>query len=179
MKTLSRRLVLSTATLATLAAATTPDPDVGEDCSGRVPPIDRETERRFRDEHVAAERFKGFARRIRRALVVPGDHPHTLRTGDSNLSRAEHMARWMKAELDRADAADLSVSKRFDRRIRPEPAAKQRRAGLGAEIAPVARPRVVTVSVRDHRAIDRSPRIDMESSGLAEKARGCFDQHWT
>ena len=93
-----------------------------------------------------------------------------MRTGDSYLGRSEHVARWMKAELDRSDAAALSVTKRVDRRIRPEPATKQWRAGPGAEIAPVARTRVVAVSVCDHRAIDRSPGIDVESSDLAEEA---------
>ena len=59
----------------------------------------------------------------------------------------------------------------------PETARKEWRARIGAQIGAGARPRVIAVRVRDHRARDWRPRIDVEITGRTVQACGRFSEH--
>ena len=60
-----------------------------------------------------------------------------------------------------------AVVDRLDGRVGAEPRAEDALALERAQVATRAPARVVAVRVRDDRAVDRLPRIDVEVSGLA------------
>ena len=83
----------------------------------------------------------------------------------------------MERHADVAERQWLTVWRRLDRDVRPEPPLEERPARIGAEVGLASRSRVIPVSVRDHRTFNRSPGVDMEPAGLTEEAGGCFSQH--
>ena len=88
-----------------------------------------------------------------------------------HLRRAEHVAGWMKRDTNAADVLRFTVLERFDNRpgaksVRDEPAPR-----FCAEVRRRSRSKVVTVGVRNHRAVHRLPGIDVKAAGRAVQTR--------
>ncbi len=73
----------------------------------------RQGEGRLGDEHVARDRHERRAGRIRRALVVAGDHGAAAPPLHRDLRAAEHVARRLQPHADLADGDRLAVGMRL------------------------------------------------------------------
>ncbi len=82
-----------------------------------------------------------------------------------------------KRDADAAYRERLAIPQRFDEAVRSEAALQEARGRPGAEVRAAATPRVIAVGVGDQRAIDRTPRIDVETAGRTEEAGGSLDEH--
>ena len=154
-----------------------PRQDLGDDGFGRVPAIDRQPERGLGDERVAGDRLEWRARRVGGALVVSGDDPDAGGAFDADLCRSEDVSGWMKGHANVAERERHAVWQSLDVDVRSESTFEERPRRLGAQVRLTAGPRVVAMDVRDERTIGRTPGIDVEAAGRAEKTRGALDQH--
>ena len=104
--------------------------------AGRIPAVDRQAERRFGDERIARHRLERRAGRVGGALVVAGDDPDAFSGLDPDLRRSEDVPGRMETD---ATSPIVGLARRRaairSRRLGAEPAAQQRRARVGAQIA--------------------------------------------
>ena len=142
-----------------------PGEHVADDARGRIPAVDRQAERRFGDEGVAADRLERRTRRVCRALVVARHDPGAAGALETNLRRAEHVSGRMKADPHVADRQRCAIRCGLDAGIGSEAPAQERGRPLRAEIGGAPRPRVIAVCVGDQRAFHRVPRIDENVAG--------------
>ena len=140
--------------------------DVGEDLRLRRPAVDRQAEGRFGDEGVAANRLECLAGAVVLELVVAGDHPDLAAVLQPHLRRPEHMAGRMQAQPHAMMLDRLAVGQQLQVDV-AEPGAQHRLGASGREVVAAAGPRMVAVRMSDHRALDRPPRIDVETAGRA------------
>ena len=80
---------------------------------------------------------------------------------EPHLRRAEDMAGGMKAQAHPEVVDRLAVGERLQPDV-AEPCPQHAVAGRGGEVVGVAAARMVPVRVRDHRAVDRPPGVDVE-----------------
>src|SRR6185437_5488793 len=107
--------------------------------------------------------------------VVAGDNPHFPIAFDHDLRGSEDVTSGMKRDADVADRDRLTPRLGLDDAIR-ESVTEQRRAFGCAEIRVRSGARVITVRMRDDRALDGLPGIDMEVAGFAvQTGRGGTD----
>jgi hypothetical protein len=122
---------------------------------------------------VTAHRLERRARRIGLRLVVARDDPHLTPVLEPDLRRAEDVTGGNECEANTVDVARLPVVEQLDRRLLAEPRAQYARALARGEILPAPPSRVIPVRVRDHRAVDGEPGIDVEvGGGTVEAAVG-------
>ncbi len=128
---------------------------------------------------MTAQRRERFRQAVRRDLVVARHHPDLAADLDPDLRRAGDVAGRMEADGGAADPQVAAVGHGLDRGLaKPEP--QDRRRAFGAEISSVAGPRMVGMAMRDERAIDRPPRIDVETAcGAKEAALGKAEDVWS
>jgi hypothetical protein len=166
---LAERVAHDQARAAGRCIAAPPVVDLGEDLGLRPPAVDRQAERRFGDEAVAAHRLERRARVVVLAriggaagdVVVAGDDPDAACVLEPHLRRAEDVAGGMKAQPHAEVVDRLAVGERLQVDI-AEARSQHALAGSGGEVVRIAAPRMVAVRVRDHRAIDGPPGIDVE-----------------
>jgi len=85
---------------------------------------------------------------------------------EPHLRRAEDVAGGMEAQPHAEVVDRLAVREGLQVDV-AEAGPQHALAGSGSEIVRVAAPRMVTVRVRDHRAVDRPPGLDVEVAGRA------------
>ena len=162
---------------ARVGVAAPPVVDRGEQLGLRLPAVDRQAEGRFGDEAVAAHRLERRARRVVLArvgraagdVVVARRDPDPAAVLEPHLRRAEHVAGRMKAEAH-AEVVDLLAVRE---RLQVDLAEARAQHAFGrrrGEVVRVAAPRVVAVRMRDHGALDRPPRVDVEIARRAVEA---------
>src|SRR3954464_8419391 len=81
---------------------------------------------------------------------------------DANLRTAENVSGGMERHIDRADAANITVTERVYRGLRSKSCAEQWQTFSRREIGVIPRMRVIAMRVRDQRAGHGQPRIDVE-----------------
>ena len=116
---------------------------------------------------MAANRLPGLAERVRIGLVVAGDAPDLAFVLDADLRAAGDMAGGVEGDADAADLASGAVGEALDVDLRAEAVADHRRGGGGGEVVAVAGIGMVGMAMGDERAIDRVPRVDVETAGGA------------
>jgi hypothetical protein len=89
---------------------------------------------------------------------------------EPDLRRAEDVSRGDERERDAADDARLAEVEQFDRRLVAQPRAQHTCALARREVVAAPPPGVVAVRVRDHRAIDGQPGIDVQVGGRTIQA---------
>ncbi len=133
---------------------------------------DRQREGRFGDEHVARYGLERRAGRIGPALVVARHDDALALVCQHCLRRAEDVAGRREADLDVADPHALAVFQRLlvgIGHVLETRAHDRQRFGRGQRLA-MARPRMVAVAMRDHRARHGEGRIDIEIARFAIEA---------
>ncbi len=146
-----------------------PPHDLVDDRRRRVPGVDRQAERRLRNEGMTGDGLEGGTRWIGLPLVVPRQHPHLAAVLHADLRGPENVPRGMERHPGAADRQGFAVKQRLDDGVR-NAAAQHRRAWGRAQIARGARPRMIAVRVSDERALDRFPGVDVEVARLTEQA---------
>ena len=153
----------------------------------RAPAVDGQAKRAFGDEAMAAHglerRTGGVAVFVDAAQeVVAARHPHLPAMLDAHLRRAEHVAGGVQAHAHAVDLDPLAILEPLQHDVVAQPRAQHTGADGGGEIGAVAAPRMVGVGVRDHCALDRPPRVDVEAARRAVQALGAQDDevlaHW-
>jgi hypothetical protein len=76
----------------------------------------------------------------------------------------------VERDLNAVQDDALAVFNRGDRGLRAQSGAKDALPGTGSEVFPGTPPCVIPMRVRDDRAIDRLPGVDMKIAGLAIQA---------
>jgi hypothetical protein len=112
--------------------AAPPRRDVREGLVRRLPAIDRQAERRFGDEHVAAHRFERRAGRIGVDLVIARDDPHAALVLEAHLRRAQHVAGRVQRDRDAVVDDALAVRDRVERDVGPSRVRRTRSASREA-----------------------------------------------
>src|SRR4051812_39516370 len=96
---------------------------------------------------------------------------------DPHLRRSKNVPGGMQRDTSLADGDRFPVGQRLDRRVR-QAAPQHAFPWRGAQVAGRSWTRVVAVRVRDHRAVDRLPGIDVKAARLAvEPLRRRADHH--
>src|SRR5207247_10461974 len=113
------------------------------------------------------ERFERLAGRVRGELVIAGDDPNLAAMFESDLSRPEDVPGRMQRDADAVVVERLSVGQRRDVGVRAEAGAEDRLTGRGGQILTATAAGVVGVGVREDRAVDGPPGIDVEGAGGA------------
>ena len=156
-----------------------PAVDACEQFALRGPTVDRQPEGALRDEAIATNRLEGltghvgFERVVGRAgheVVTRGD-PDPAAVLEPHLRRAEHVARGMQRDAHPEVVDALSIAQRLQIDL-AEAGPQHALARCGCEVVRVACARMVGMGVRDHRARDWSPRVDVEVAGRAVEALG-------
>ena len=164
--------------LSTRLVATPPLEQLVDHHLGGIPPVNRKAEGGFGDEGLTAHGFERVAGRVGRPFVVAGHDAHTVVRAqwfEAYLRRAQHVSRGMKAHPHVADGDRLAIRDMLDDRFRSESPPEKTGAWRRAQVRGAARPRVITMRMRDQRARHRPPRIDVEATGGAEEAVGGLD----
>ena len=133
---------------------------------------DRQGEGRLGDEDIAGYGLERRAGCVRPALVVARDDDALAPVLEHGLRGAQDMAGRHEAHLDIADLHGLAVFQRLlggVGHVLEAGAHDGQRLGRG-EHTSVARPGMIAMAVRDHRAGDRDRRIDVEIAGRAIEA---------
>src|SRR5206468_3544742 len=81
-----------------------------------------------------------------------------------------HVTRRVERHFDVTDASCFAIRNRFDARRGIQPRTQQRQPVGGGEISRAATARMIAMRMRDERALDRPPRIYVETAGLAIEA---------
>lgn len=170
---LAQRIAEKNTGLAGLLVGSPPGIDLGLDLGLSRPSVDRKAEGGFRNKSVTANRLESGTSDIRLELVIPGDDPYFAAPLDSHLGGSEDMPGGMKGDPGGIEVNRLAVSYAFHNRIASDPRAQQCFAGPGGEIALRTPTGVIGMTVRDKGPVDRTPRIDVEISGLTVKAFFC------
>jgi hypothetical protein len=89
---------------------------------------------------------------------------------DAHLGGPQDVPRGVKRDADAVDVDEPAILQRLYASVRPESRAEHALACLRREIGARPPPRVVTMRMRDDRAIDREPGVDMKATRLAEEA---------
>ena len=138
-----------------------------DDFTRIAPAVDRQAEGRFGDENIAAHRLERRARRIRLRLVVAGNDPHFAAIFKPHLRRPEYVPGRMQRNLDAIDRRGLTIRERLDIGRRAQAPPRHVLTLRGDEVMAMACGCMIGVGVRDNRAVDGTPRIDIEISGGA------------
>src|SRR5262245_3428842 len=83
----------------------------------------------------------------------------------------------MKTEAGGSQMNDVAVATRFDGNLFTKSPFQKRRAGVDAEVRRASRASVVAVGMRDDRARDGAPWIDVKVAGRAVETVSGFLQH--
>ena len=150
-----------------VAVGSPPRVDRAENLGLTGPPVDGKAEGRFGDEGMAADRLERRAGRIGIGLVVTGDDPDLATVLEPDLRRAEDVAGRMQRQPHPAEIDRRPVVEGVDGGGAAESAQQHLPAGRGGQIAGAAPGHVIAVRVRDDRAVDRCPGVDVEITGLA------------
>src|SRR5205807_8602026 len=133
--------------------------------------------RRLGDERVAANRLERRARRIGRALVIPGDDPDLSAPLEPHLRRAEDVSGRMKRDPHAAEIDPLAERHRLNRGV-GKTAPQKGLAWRRTEVRLGPRMGMIAVRVRDDRASDRLPGIDEEIAYRAIQAAWGIGDEW-
>ena len=145
-----------------------PGIDLGEHRLLGLPAVDRQAERGFGDEAIAADRLEGIAGRVRLDPVVARDDPHAPGMLDAHLGRSEDMPGRVERNGDPpvhhalapAHPLHLDVAQ-----ARPQHAHRSGRR----EVMAMAGAGVVCVGMGDDGAIHGAPGVDVEVARRAVK----------
>src|SRR5262249_32720294 len=136
------------------------------------PSVNRQTKGALGDERVTSYELERRARRIRIGFVVARRHPDFALVLDAHLRRPNDVPRWMERDTHTIDVDWLTVVHRLDCRRCAKPRAQHALALARAQVVARAPARVVAMRVRDDRALDAVPRIDVKIARLTvEPAR--------
>lgn len=124
--------------------------------------------RRFGNECMTAQGFKGSARRIGSDLEITRKDPHLAVMLDAYLRRSQHVARRMQRNLDSFEVEDLTVLNRSNRGRWGQPRSQHMLTAGHREILTRSGARVIRVSMRDDRRCDGLTGIDEEFPRFTE-----------
>ena len=160
---------------ALLGVGAPPAVDLGAQAGLRRPAVDRQAEGGFGDEGVAAHRLKRWAGTVRRGLVVARRHPDLAAVFKPHLRRAQHMPGRVQRDAYPVVVDGFAIGQRLQVDARAEPGSQSAGAvGLG-QVVPTADACVVRMRVRDHRAINRPPGVNVEVARRAVQPFGPGD----
>jgi hypothetical protein len=110
-------------------------------------------------------------------LVIAADHPHFAAMLNTHLRGAQQVTGRMQRHPHAVVIEWFAKTHSLRARIGSQAFAQNRRAGFRDEIRPASWARVIAVCMRDDRAIDRLPGIDIEPANRTmQAALGLFDQ---
>src|SRR5262249_35305154 len=134
----------------------------------------RQREGRLGDEEVAWHELEGRIGRVGASLVVARDHRAASPPLDHDLRAAKHMAGRHEPHRHIADPKRFAERKRLraEPRSRAKPRLHQSERLARADHVVMAGACVIRMSMRDHRAVHRTVRVDMESAWTAIEASG-------
>ena len=155
--------------------ASPPSVDLVEQNSLRGPAVDRQAEGGLGDKGVAAHRLKWRAGAVCLGFVVARGHPHPTAMLQPHLRRAQYVPSRMQRKPHTVVNDRLAVIQRLQRDVGPESLAQRALAERVGQVVGVARSRVVRMAVRDHRAVHRTPGVDVEVARKAIQAFGAGD----
>ena len=145
-----------------------PAVDLGVDRLLRRPAVDRQPERRLGDERMAGDRLERGAGVVGAGgLVVAGGDPDLAVDLDPDLGRTENVPGRVQRDLRPPDRVRLAVVPGLDDGVGPHAGLQHMPARRGREIPLGAAAGMVGVGMRDDRAVDRPPGVDVEVAGLA------------
>ena len=124
--------------------------------------IYRQTESGFGHESVARHWLKGRASRIGFQLVIAGNHPDLATGFDAYLRGPEYMPGGMQRNPHATQHHGLAILKCLNGCPTAHARPQQSLAGPRRQIRARVRACMVGMRVRDHGAIHRKPRIDVE-----------------
>ena len=145
--------------------------DFVENFALRPPMVDRQAESRFGDERVATHRRESRASPVRLELVIAGSDPDLAAKLDAYLRGAQYVAGRMQRNFDAVPVDGFAIIDALHGRIAQSPAQNGNAVAL-AEIGFAAPTRVVGMAVRDDRARDRPPGIDVKIARRTIEAFG-------
>ena len=148
-----------------------PGVDLRRDVGRIGPAVDRQAERRLRDEDVGHHRLEGVAGGVGGGLVVTGHDPHHPAVLEPHLHRTEHVAGRHERHAHTVARQRLPAAQAVDRGPGAEARAEHEFSRRAAQVTVAPGARVVGMGVGDDRPRHAPPGIDVEVTGGAVQPR--------
>ncbi len=158
---LAQRIAVQDGRFAAFGAFAAPGRNIGRDLGGVGPAIHRQAEGRLGDEGVAGHHFERLAGGIGLALVVAGGDPDLAIHLDAHLRRPQHVSGRMQRHACTPQLKRFTIRMRVIDLVAQAPL-QDGQALARAVVLAHAAAGVVAVTMRNHRARHRPPRVDME-----------------